>query len=222
MNSNSSSCARPAGRARSSVLARFGALAASGTLALGLGFAALLAGPASPAQAHDQLINTVIETTDAGEASAIRLTYSNNIIAVGTEVLVTDSAGDDVAPKDPEVVGADVIQQLDSGLADDTYTAVWRVVSSDGHPIDGGFTFDVLDGAPGEVVALDPASLTKSDDAEPSASDSGATAGESSRPSWVISLSIGAVVVVIVAVAIPVVLRSRKGSGAQASTDGEG
>ena len=45
------------------------------------------------------------------------------------------------------VVGVELPVQLSDG----TYTVVWRVVSDDGHPVDGSFTFSV-----GEAVAVAP------------------------------------------------------------------
>ncbi|AXG78825.1 copper resistance CopC/CopD family protein [Streptomyces paludis] len=44
---------------------------------------------------------------------------------------------------------------LQTGLADGTYTVAWRAVSADSHPIAGAFTFSI--GAPSKTVAVLPA-----------------------------------------------------------------
>lgn len=122
--------------------------------AVGIAAAALF-GTAAPAHAHDQLIDAAIEQAENGEATGLRFTYSNNVLDMGTEVLVTDAAGTDVSKGAPKVSGRDVTIGLDAPLADGAYSTVWRVVSSDGHPIDGGFSFDIEGGEPSPLRALE-------------------------------------------------------------------
>lgn len=116
--------------------------------------AAALLASASPAAAHDELIGTTLDAGTDGSVASFTLTYSNDIVKIGTEVHVTDAQGADVAKNDPDVSGRNVTQQLAAPLADGRYDAVWRVVSSDGHPIEGGFSFEVTDGASTEVLPL--------------------------------------------------------------------
>ena len=196
-----------------------GALSALGALGL---VAAALFGPVSPAHAHDQLIDTVIETSDSGAAAAVRMSYSNNVLTVGTEVLITDASGTDVTSGDPVISGPDVTQAVTEDLADGTYNAVWRVVSSDGHPIEGGFSFHIEAGLPGPVQELAPGAghdhgdEAGEDTGEASDHEHGDEADEatsSSVPGWAVPVSIGAVAVVAVAVAIPLIARKRSDSG---------
>ncbi|MGO3148189.1 MAG: copper resistance CopC family protein [Leucobacter sp.] len=210
--------------------ARIGALSALG--ALGLVAAALL-GPASPAHAHDQLIDTVIETSDSGAAEAVRMTYSNNVLAVGTEVLIADSAGTNITSVDPVVAGPDVTQALPADLSDGTYNAVWRVVSSDGHPIEGGFSFHIEAGVPGpiEISPAGPGHDHGDETGDESDHEHGDEPGDESGeatsspvPGWAVPVSIGAVAVVALAVAIPLIARKREGSApgeTPTSTDSE-
>lgn len=114
-----------------------------------LSAAALIAGAATfavatPAFAHDELVGTelVADTTD-GTLDAIRLSFSNSIIETGTEIVVTGPDGSDVVDGAPVVAGPDVTQQLAADLPSGAYDAAWRVVSSDGHPIEGAFAFTV-------------------------------------------------------------------------------
>ncbi|MEB4615929.1 copper resistance CopC family protein [Leucobacter sp. M11] len=126
-----------------------------------LAMAALLAfGPAPAALAHDQLVGT---TPAAGSTvdeapGEVMLEFSNSLIELGTEIKVTDASGEDVAQGEPQLNAREVTQALPSDLADGEYTVIWRVVSSDSHPISGKFSFVVGDGAPTEATPSESAS----------------------------------------------------------------
>lgn len=109
---------------------------------LGLSIAA-----ATPALAHDQLVSYSAQDND------IRLSFNNEVLDVGAVILVTDASGADVADGEPEMSGNDVTQGVQEGLSDGQYTVDWRVVSSDGHPIQGVLSFDVADG---EITTIEP------------------------------------------------------------------
>ncbi len=113
--------------------------------AAALALAALLV-PAAPAFAHDELVSSdpsADEVLDALPAQ-ITLTYSADVLASegATVIQVTDAAGTSLADGAPTVSGTAVTQAL-AGTASGAVTVVWRVVSSDGHPIDGTFSFTV-------------------------------------------------------------------------------
>jgi copper transport protein len=55
--------------------------------------------------------------------------------------------------------GPDVAVGLQPDLADGTYTATYRVISADGHPVSGGFVFSI--GAPGAPPKLTVSDLTQ-------------------------------------------------------------
>ncbi len=57
-------------------------------------------------------------------------------------IQVTDATGTPLTEGAPTVSGTVVTQAL-AGSASGAVTVVWRVVSSDGHPIDGTFSFTV-------------------------------------------------------------------------------
>lgn len=178
---------------------------------LGLAFAVFLS-PTSPAQAHDQLIDVEITTTDSGEASALQLTFSDNVLEVGTEIHVTAPDGGDATNGLPSFSGRDVTQPFKTPLADGNYTSAWRVVSSDGHPIEGGFTFDIVDGGAGEIRPY-----TGEAEAEKEQPAEGSEQG-SEGAGLTLPLAIGAAAVVAVAVAIPMIIRMRKSA---ASAEGQ-
>lgn len=175
-------------------------------VALGLAFAMFFA-KASPAQAHDQLIDVAIETTESGEASALRLTFSDNVLEVGTEIHVTAPDGGDATNGLPSFSGRDVTQPFTTPLADGTYTSAWRVVSSDGHPIEGGFTFDIANGEAGEVRPYTgEAETEQKQQPEPGAAE------DSKGSGFPLPLAIGVAAVLAVAVAIPMIVRMRRGA----------
>lgn len=131
--------------------ARTAALAATSLAAFGLLAAPL--GTAAPAHAHDELIDQQIVLDEAdGSAEAVALTFSNDVLDVGTEIVVTGPEGD-ATDGAPVTNGPDVTQALADDLALGDYQVAWRVVSSDGHPIDGTFEFTVQEDA---IVSPDP------------------------------------------------------------------
>lgn len=128
--------------------------------------AALLALPA-PAQAHDTLLSSDPEDGASLETSPeeITLTYSADILEVSPLVRISDENGDELAEIVPTVEGPVATATLEEPLPAGTHTVQWRVVSSDGHPIEGTFTLTV------EQDAEEPAGAE--DTAEPAASDAG-------------------------------------------------
>ena len=160
-----------------------------------------------PASAHDALIETDPAsgaTLDALPAQ-ITLAYSAAVLdeAGGNAVTVTDAAGTSLTDGDPTVDQNIVTQRL-AGQASGTITVTWRVVSSDGHPVSGEYTF-VVTGA----ASPTPTPTTAIPSATPTASESetavtavpiSAPAEEGANPwPWVIS---GAALVVVIALVV--------------------
>jgi len=118
------------------------ALAAAAVTAAGLG-AGLLAGPGvGAAEAHDVLAST---TPAAGATvrvlpDEVVLHFEEPAQALGTVVVVRGPAGDATAGR-AELIDSDVVQPLRSGSPPGAYTVDWRVVSADGHVVQGRFTF---------------------------------------------------------------------------------
>jgi methionine-rich copper-binding protein CopC len=102
---------------------------------------------ATQASAHDKLIGT-----DPGDQKVldkapeqVKLQFNNSVLDVGTVIKVEDADGKNVAEGEPDLDGPVVTQALSDGIEDGAYQVVWRVVSSDGHPINGRFAFAVGD-----------------------------------------------------------------------------
>lgn len=109
-------------------------------------------GPAAAVLAHDVLVDqdpadhAVLETAP----DQITLTFNNSLIDLGegaTVMNVLDVDGNVVIDATPTLSGFDAVQTAE-GLTDGAYRLIWRVVSSDGHPISGSSTFAIgADGA---------------------------------------------------------------------------
>lgn len=129
---------------------------------------------ATPASAHDELISTnpADGATLTQAPASLELTYSGDIMDVdgANQVRVTNAAGDSVTDGEPEIDGTVVTQDLATAAADDTYTVTWRVVSSDGHPIQGTFTYTVGEGSAADSATTQAATTAA---AEPSAENTG-------------------------------------------------
>ncbi|WP_454293360.1 copper resistance CopC family protein [Salana multivorans] len=174
----------------------------------------LLVWIAAPASAHDTLRTStpadgaVLDTAP----SEVVLEMSATALELGTEIQVLDTAGTNVASGAPEIADRFITVPV-GGLAAGEYTVVWRVVSSDGHPIDGTFTFTVAEAqtttptaAPGSSspdASTEPASPTTSssdaaDTTTPSPTDSPSAAQaelSSSGPTVLLVVVIGVAIV---------------------------
>jgi len=107
------------------------------------------------AGAHDALTDSSPRSGDvlASGPSEITLTFSDRVFEDTAVVAVSDSESRDWVIGSPAVDDATVTIELERALPDGEYEVLWRVVSSDSHPVSGAFTFRVGDGG-----TVDPAS----------------------------------------------------------------
>ena len=125
-------------------------------------FAALLAALlalGAPAQAHDTLLESDPADGATLETSpeAITLTFSADILDVSPLVRITDENGEQLAEITPSIDGPVATATLEEPLPAGTSTVQWRVVSSDGHPIEGTFEVTVEQDAAAEETTEAPA-----------------------------------------------------------------
>ena len=125
--------------------------------------ATLLWAGAAPASAHDELADS---SPTAGEhlevaPAEVSLTFADEVLTVGSAVLVVDTTGGTWTTGDPVLDGAPVTVPVDDGAPDGAYAVRWRVVSADGHPITGLIPFTIGEqtgpatrGAPGDEPTL--------------------------------------------------------------------
>ncbi|MDP9793491.1 methionine-rich copper-binding protein CopC [Catenuloplanes nepalensis] len=145
--------------------------------------------PAAPAFAHNRLTSSVPAEgarLDAVPAEIV-LEFAESLNPTYTQLIVTDAAKARVAVSDPAVDGGKATITFTGTPGDGVYTVAYRVVSKDGHPVQGSYAFTVGTGAPA-VAASNPAA--------PVVADAPPAAGGSS-PAGVIVL----VALVVVAVA---------------------
>lgn len=160
-------------------------LALGAVAALGL----VLAG-ASAAQAHDQLVSTT-PAADAVLTTAperVELVYTEEVVALGIVVQVTDVAGEEWVAGAAEVQGTAVSVPLRAGMGDGAYELRWRVVSSDGHPIEGASAFSIAaasspSASPSPSASADPApSPTATPDVSSAPPSQSAVAADDAAP----------------------------------------
>jgi copper transport protein len=132
-----------------------------GRVALAAALAALaaLALPAAAA-AHAELEGS---SPSRGEQvrrapERVELRFSEPVEVSFGNVRVYDAGGERVEtgrPSHPGGRGDAVTVNLRNGLGDGVYTATYRVISADSHPIAGGFTFTVGTGGPAPAASVD-------------------------------------------------------------------
>ena len=113
---------------------------------IGLGLlVSLLVGPI--ATAHDDVIDQVPAPGSQVEAGLveIKLDFSNELLDLGSgaEIVVTGPDGNPATATCADLSGTLATAQTDLDQAGN-YTVAWRVVSSDGHPIEGSYSFELL------------------------------------------------------------------------------
>lgn len=160
----------------------------------------VLFSPPLSASAHDALVSSSPAADSSVETlpAELTLTFSAKLIEGegATELTVTDPAGESVIDGAPTVDGAIVTQPLTGSGPAGEYRVVWKVVSSDGHPTSGEFSFTVTVGdegaATGEPTTAPPtAAPTTEQTATPEATattapDAGDDAGAASPWLWVL------------------------------------
>lgn len=195
-------------------------------LLVGLLSAVALVLGGTTASAHDTVLGTAPGDGETLTTAPTQVSVELSAVpqAIGSRMLVTSSDGTVLFDGEPTITDRVASVELPA-VANDGYTVAWRLVSSDGHPIDGTFGFVVDDPAavaPTEDPTMetqaetdattgtetsDAATDTTSDgaDASPSATDA-ASDEDSSGTSW---LPVAGVVVVVTGLVLLVLFRRR-------------
>ena len=113
-----------------------------------LAFASALLFGAAPASAHDAAESTspASGATVAEVPASVSVTFNNRPLAIGSGMSVT-AGGENWADGAVQIIDNQAVQKLRPGAPAGQYTVVWRVVSSDSHPIEGTFTFTATAGS---------------------------------------------------------------------------
>jgi copper resistance protein C len=160
----------------------------------------MLTGTARPASAHNELRSTdpAGGATVASAPSEIRLTFAQTSNLDFARIAVTDAAGVDLADWKPTAAGTTLVQRVKPVTAAGTVVVGFRVVSNDGHPVQGSVTFTAA--ASAVPAGTPPAATGAPDSASGSAPPTGSR--PAARRSWpTVAIVLGAAAVVAVAVA---------------------
>lgn len=104
-------------------------------------------GISSPAAAHDDFVSSYPKANSTIDDSPdeITLTFSGELTDMeGASVIeVLDDQGATVAIDAPGISGTSITQHLAPKAVTGLFTVRWKVVSADGHPISGEYTYTV-------------------------------------------------------------------------------
>ena len=111
-------------------------------------FLALLAPLAQPAAAHDQLVDSSPgqgQTADAGVLE-ISLTFAEDLLNLGSgaQIIVTGPDSEQLINNGCALIEGNIANSPIQLSEPGEYLVGWRVVSGDGHPISGSFSFDLV------------------------------------------------------------------------------
>lgn len=167
--------------------------------------------PAAPASAHNQLVETVPEKDAVLQSppEQVVLEFIERLDPKFTTIVVTDEAKQRVATSEPEISGGRGVVRFTESLAAGTYTVAYRVVSLDGHPVQGSFKFTV---GGGDASAAPSAASSAEADATPaSTADSGRTESDEGGVSTAVVVA-GLIVLLAAAGGLVAWRRSRSGT----------
>lgn len=182
---------------------------------------------AQPASAHDELISSSPasgESVDTAPQEVV-LEFSDEVLALGAIVEVAREDDSQWVVGEAVAEGPTTLATLENGMPDGQYEIRWRVVSSDGHPIDGVIPFSV-----GEPIAETETSAATEgareeaeashDEAEASHDDTEDTAASPILGGPVIFFLI-AVLAAVAAVIVWLIVRTRRHRGSNSDAGGD-
>ncbi|RQX22584.1 copper resistance protein CopC, partial [Micromonospora chalcea] len=151
--------------------------------------AALLLVPATPAAAH----NSLQEATPARDArlttapTQVTLRFLQRLNPAFTTITLRDATDRQVPASAPAVDGATGTVTIEEPLGNGTYTVAYRVVSRDGHPVQGSYRFTVADPAAPPAAATSsttdaPSPAASADVSAGASASAGAAAGADASP----------------------------------------
>ncbi|MEV5451824.1 copper resistance CopC family protein [Streptomyces sp. NPDC052535] len=169
---------------------------------------------APQAAAHTDLESSSpgADATLAGLPPRVTLTFSDPMTEKYAKVAVTTADGTSAAQGEPQVSGQQVTLALNSTAPSGRYTVGYRVVSADGHPVSGSYTFTVKDrtaGASPPVQVPAPAPASES----PKAAAANESDGGGSGATVLLVGGTGALVVAVGAASVFATRRRRSRRG---------
>ncbi|MFJ3958875.1 copper resistance protein CopC [Arthrobacter sp. NPDC090010] len=171
---------------------------------------ALISG-AQRAAAHDQLVSSAPSDGErlAATPSSVSVSFSAALLDLGYEVRVVDAASKNWAEGRPVLARETITQPLSAGLPEGEYQVRWRVVSSDGHPINGSYTFLVGAKAQAGTIPVPEDAASAAPDS-PSADGAAAESVAAPVPGWLIAAGAGGLLGLGLYLAVSVARRLRR------------
>ncbi|MEJ1090533.1 copper resistance CopC family protein [Microbacterium istanbulense] len=174
---------------------------------------------AAPASAHDELVSAdpAADAVLTEAPEQLTLTFSSNLLSIdeassGTAIVVTDESGTDWVDGAPTVQADTVSVPLKTGVPNGAYSVTWQVVSSDGHPTSGDYSFRVDAPEAAATPSAEPEQSTAAPSADASAEPTPSATPEEGAADYLPGALIGLVgVLALVGVVVWVMLaRKRK------------
>lgn len=166
---------------------------------------------AAPASAHDELVSS-IPAADAQLTAApaeLSLTFSNNLLSLdensGTAITVVDATGEDWVDGEPVIQADSVTVPLAEGMPNGAYAVTWQVVSSDGHPTSGEYSFSL---AAAEASASPSATPSETAGEQPEPAKTTQPEQQPDSMQWPLLIGLG--VVVLAAIVTVIVIAARR------------
>lgn len=187
---------------------------AAALAAAALAVPAVLALTAAPAAAHNELRSSNPADGAALTAlpPAVVLTFAENADPRFVRIAATGPDRRSLAAGAPVVTGAVVRQPLAAGTASGTYTVAFRVVSRDGHPVQGSVTFTAtLPATGGGPSGAAPSPSTAPSDLDPRTA-AVANVSNGRGGGWLVYALAGAGLLALVGVVALVVRSGRRGA----------
>nr|WP_225853827.1 copper resistance CopC family protein [Micromonospora sp. AMSO31t] len=130
--------------------------------------------PAAPAAAHNSLraASPAADARLTAPPARVTLEFLQTVDPAFTTIVLSDAQRRKVPTGDAAIAAATVTVPITGTLPNGAYTVAYRVVSADGHPVQGSYGFTVADPAnPAAPAAAPPAASP----AAPTAGPTGAT-----------------------------------------------
>ncbi|MBI1349513.1 MAG: copper resistance protein CopC [Actinomycetales bacterium] len=189
-----------------------------GVAALVVVLLALLGWQAAPASAHTELLSTTPAegAVLATVPSEVDLTFSESVLPESVVVSVQDETGFVVRVLDLSVDGTDVLVTWPPGMRGKDYSVNYRVVSQDGHPVEGTLHFSVTSAPTDGLVAAAPtASAVPVPVSAPASSSSADDGGRALLTALIVGLVVGAVAGLVAVLVVRRSGRRRSASGTE-------
>ncbi|GAA2220894.1 copper resistance protein CopC [Micromonospora olivasterospora] len=124
-------------------------LSCAGLVVAVLAAMAVLLAPATPAAAHNSLqaADPARDARLSAPPTEITLKFLQKLDPAFTTIVLSDASQRKVPTSEPAVSGATGTVTIRQPLANGGYTVAYRVVSADGHPVQGSYSFTVADPA---------------------------------------------------------------------------